>query len=145
MPSPKKKSNTKSPQRKRKYHPINTSVKKRWVKALQSGKYKQCLYYHRYGDKESCKYDVIGVLLDIYQEKRKNVYWEYKFDGWTLNNHKGDPRVLPKEVIKWAGLKFRGYIPDNTNNLNNPLCELTLMNDTGDDFKKIAKWIGEKL
>jgi len=94
---------------------MNPKIKQKWIKALRSGKYKQGIYELQNEDKFCC----LGVLCDLYT-KGTGKMW--KRDAQD---------VLPREVIKWAGL-------DSCNpTLKDHTC--TYYNDTiNSTFKQIA-------
>src|SRR5690348_18296721 len=72
---------------------MNQEIKKKWVKALRSGEYKQgtSLLYNSANETYCC----LGVLCDLYTKETKI---EYRKDGEIKE-------ILPNEVIKWAGLE----------------------------------------
>jgi len=91
----------------------------KWVKALRSGKYKQCReklcnVNGQTGEESFC---CLGVLTDLYLKDRKqqkkgpgiknfNTYtkkdmdYEHDFSKWEVDGEEG---CLPGEVAKWAG------------------------------------------
>lgn len=113
----------------------------RWVKALRSKKYKQgrgalCRFDHR---GENPQYCCLGVLTDIYQKdqhrKGKKVLNSFIKDE-LLFFGKSNYEVLPHSVIKWAKMKSNYGAFDVMD------CDsLSVMNDYGDSFAKIAKLI----
>lgn len=105
---------------------MNESVKKKWIKALNSGKYAQGKGRLRQEDNFCC----LGVLCDLYDEKG----WKKWSDGYS---YRGDSAVLPSAVSDWAGL-----INDNPNIGRGSLSNL---NDSGKTFKEIANLIEEYL
>ncbi len=109
---------------------MKTDVKKRWIEALRSGKYKQCREQLTNGKGYCC----LGVLTDLYvQEKRKATGWS-EFE---------DLATLPELVSRWAGLE------DDDPEIEG--CRLSCYNDgfkegdRGKSFKTIAKLIEEYL
>lgn len=109
---------------------MNPEVKKKWVKALRSGKYKQCISNLHRSDSFCC----LGVLCDIsgLDDWSKGNYNEYCY----LNKHD----VLPKKVSQWAGLGR-----SRTVSINNGNDSLAGLNDRGKTFKEIADIIEEQL
>lgn len=110
---------------------MNKRIKAKWIKALQSKKYKQtkCLLHDKGG------FCCLGVLTDIYI-KEKKLKWSGNPD--YSYNLKGEEYILPKVVVRWAGLKS-----------SNPEIKgeaLSQYNDTRKcEFKEIAKMIKEGL
>lgn len=126
---------------------MNPEVKKKWLKALRSGEYKQTVgVLHKKGGGFCC----LGVLTDLYL-KEKGIE-----DGW-VGEDRGDEcqvkltksgehdfeNLLPSKVASWAGLKGQ----------DNPVCgdfSLAEWNDgeggaTRKTFKKIADLIEKHL
>lgn len=119
---------------------MKDKVKKLWVKALKSGKYKQAKNYLCTGDKHCC----LGVLCELYnKEMKKNnkkTLGKLLIDVETNRRPKKvvqfgkDVSVLPKAVQKWAGMKTAvGYLPNHRH--------LADLNDCGVKFKEIAEII----
>lgn len=101
---------------------MNPDIKKLWVDALRSGKYKQGRHALRSSADNFC---CLGVLCDIYGAE-KGVEWKREVcpvDGpecYTMLRRDG---LLPFDVYEWAGLGEA-----------NPLLgdkEATSLNDTG--------------
>jgi len=95
---------------------MNPEVKKKWIEALKSGKYKQGRLTLRHTIKGEDAFCCLGVLCDLYL-KENGLQWEesplrlnavnilhniqmehmYLIDGaWG---------ILPSKVIEWAGLE----------------------------------------
>lgn len=120
---------------------MNETVKTKWCEELESGKYQQCDGYLHIGNGYCC----LGVLTDIYLKvKRKK--WDRFGSSITGIHRVGDSTdLLPKEVIKWAGLteddpKVKRHRVDGQS-----CYTLSALNDAGMDFKKIAKIIRNEL
>ena len=117
---------------------MNQDIKKLWVDALLSGKYKQGFGQNLRHDENGdvlC-HCALGVLIDIYAQEH-NITW----DNVTLKLE----AMLPKKVVEWA--EFRGsdinlneYISINKRNL--PLYK---HNDNRTGFSVIAQAINEQL
>lgn len=106
---------------------MKKSIMEKWVAALRSGKYKQTTGQLR-NEKGFC---CLGVLCNLHAEAHP------KFAAKQTDKQVYDGRceVPTNVVLNWAGMKTdTGYI-DSTGD------ELTLLNDNGDSFKKIAKII----
>jgi hypothetical protein len=98
---------------------MKKTIMNKWVKALRSGKYKQCReklcnVNGQTGEESFC---CLGVLTDLYLKDRKqqkkgpgiknfNTYtkkdmdYEHDFSKWEVDGEEG---CLPGEVAKWAG------------------------------------------
>src|SRR5690349_2303722 len=90
---------------------MQTEIKKRWLRALRSGKYQQSQKYLHKGDSFCC----LGVLCDIYLKDKKQE-WE-KHDGcFKIENGAGglEDAILPQPVRDWAGLTSENPDVDNT-------------------------------
>lgn len=118
---------------------------KKWIKALRSGKYKQGMgtlkQYNRKGEAQHC---CLGVLCELYnQEMKKNkkktlpekVYDNDSDFSYGYCRFGGKKEDLPKEVMKWSGIKNSiGKF-----NLSDVQYEtLADLNDLGKKFKGIA-------
>ncbi len=79
---------------------MKTAIKKRWVAALRSGKYKQG---KRLLKTEDGKYCCLGVLTDLYT-KSKVCSPEDKSEWESSRRIDGEGRVLPYKVRIWAGI-----------------------------------------
>ncbi len=129
---------------------MKPEIKKKWIKALESDKYKQG-YRALKKDEGFC---CLGVLCDLHREETKssdwkslelrNLQYEYLFE----RGH------LPKAVMEWAGLDSSNPIVfakdhkcmmpandfRNDGIIERPISEF---NDNGYTFKDIAKIIKE--
>lgn len=109
---------------------MKKEIKDRWVKALRSGDYPQ----GKEALAQDGKFCCLGVLCDL--AAKAGVVKEYTYDygrGPTVvYGAEGTTALLPKEVMKWAGLNTPGpHINESES--------LTGMNDTfGADFNTIA-------
>jgi len=72
---------------------MDPNIKKQWIEALRSGKYKQGRYWLRHRNEFCC----LGVLCDLHAQAT-NCEWN------TDENYLGAAQALPKEVVNWAGL-----------------------------------------
>lgn len=122
-----------------------------WVKALESGEYKQgrgCLY-----DNVSDTYCCLGVLTDVVKHqfdiKKENYFKEYG-DGIAVRNHRF---LLPFKISNFMGsMSDLGQFPEMPDDIESLAC----LNDSEYDpktFKEIAavirdiykKRFGEKM
>lgn len=80
---------------------MKASIKKRWVAALRSGKYKQGMGdLRREGFKEGeHEYCCLGVLCDLHSKTKEGRKWNDRTYG------RADTSLLPQSVQTWAGLK----------------------------------------
>lgn len=75
-------------------HKMKKNIKKLWVKALRSGKYKQGCRALRYDNMFCC----LGVLCDLHRKRTKK-----KGNIWRNNAYLGYRAGIPEDVQKWAG------------------------------------------
>jgi hypothetical protein len=149
---------------------MNQEVKKKWLEALRSGKYRQA--------KEALKVDdvsldgqvcissfcCLGVLCDLYaKELPQKAHWrdeEFCFEQMEKNYstvfdeptfipvEKCETAVLPGPVMKWAGIEGSrevGVTKPILTPRNDEVFRLTSANDSGLDFTTIANIIEEQL
>ena len=104
-------------------------IRKAWVKALRSGKYKQGRNKLRNKNNEYC---CLGVLCEL--AVKEGVIPEPKEGrrGYSYNRQAAYPPVL---VAEWAGLKVR------KGSYSNGVSDLAHDNDNGKSFDKIADTI----
>lgn len=85
---------------------MNREIKKRWVAALRSGKYRQSCGSLR---KDDC-YCALGVLCDLFVQDREHegVAWLSVLGHYAVHYEEGQPTYsydfLPQPVMNWAGL-----------------------------------------
>jgi hypothetical protein len=134
---------------------MNKNIAKKWVKALRSGKYKQGQGYLKITDHEgdSC-HCCLGVLCELYNEEQKRhkkkqmKVHEVRWEGVSAirfgqGNTERGVTVLPKNVQDWAGLKTQeGSFNDNVYTYYE---DLTVLNDGGNDFYRIADAIEDNV
>ena len=126
---------------------MRKEVMVKWVKALRSGKFKQGQgTLKQFNSKGVAQHCCLGVLCELYnQEMKKNkkkmlseTIWnndsDFSFGYCRLGGKKED---LPKEVMKWAGIRNSiGKFYDDIYPLGQPC--LADLNDIGKKFKTIA-------
>lgn len=121
---------------------MKPSIKKIWIKALTSGKYRQGKGCLKKGEKTFC---CLGVLSDLYAKKKK-VKWEKEGKDFLLFNEAG---VLPFKVKEWAGIDQTNPCVETTKDLQDKghgnKNSLAHLNDRGCTFKQIAKCIEKSL
>lgn len=119
---------------------MDKKIKKRWVAALNSGKYGQCTGQLKSGGKYCC----LGVLTELYI-KSKKIKNAWSDDGDVKLSPKGkfqSEGYLPKQIMEWAGLKEQDPMYKETT--------LSKLNDGSSEvkkrtFKQIAKIIDKNL
>ena len=112
---------------------MKLAVKRRWIKALRSGKYRQGkgqLKDEYPSGKAS--YCCLGVLCDLYNKTCKTDRWEKTFYSEDTD--------LPWTVMKWAGLDDSDPVIDIKSNQ-----EASMLNDHGSSFNEIADLIKKNL
>lgn len=117
---------------------MKKEVMEKWVKALRSGEYNQTTNYLCTDSGYCC----LGVLTDIYiietieQAPLFAKNWEeaYKDDvrEETIYIFDSENETLSKEVLEWAGMVDHCGTYSTTDKC------LTVLNDTGMTFEKIA-------
>ena len=91
---------------------MNPEIKKQWVDALRSGKYKQykgaLRGINKNGDTSYC---CLGVLCELHRKKMKKKGWQCDTNN-RLHVYAGRHSYLPNKVVKWADLEHASpYIP----------------------------------
>lgn len=81
---------------------MKPEIKKYWIKALKSGDYQQGRHYLRDGDKFCC----LGVLCDLAEkaEVLSSTVIAGHAGTWYRGRETGSKKVLPEEVLEWAGI-----------------------------------------
>lgn len=109
---------------------MNQRIKKLWIKALRSGKYKQGKFQLRKPNGQAL-FCCLGVLCDLHARTKQGNDWdESRYDGNSIE--------LPKSVVEWAGL-------DSDNPKLGRTKYATSLNDEGYDFSFIATRIEKYL
>lgn len=110
---------------------MNARIKKLWVKALRSGKYKQGIGQLRRDNGEP-KFCCLGVLCDIHAKTRQGQTWNE--DG----SYDDEDSDLPLSVVEWAEL-------DSSDPVLGTKRRASQINDAGESFEYIAKLIEKRL
>lgn len=117
------------------------AVVRRWVKALESGLYKQGQNYLAVAGKNSDKFCCLGVLCDM-AVRAKIIpapgLAKTHMDDTPHYAYNGVNNTLPKKVMKFAGISSSCGDFDTGTGKTSSLAEL---NDNGSSFKEIAKII----
>jgi len=82
---------------------MNEKIKAQWIEALRNGGYARAHGQLHLGDGFSC----FGVLCDIHAKATAGE-WELPADSKIDYRYLGCCRRIPREVLKWAGLKLNG-------------------------------------
>jgi hypothetical protein len=115
---------------------MKRSIAMKWIKALESGRYKQgqrCL--RSKDDDGNIKYCCLGVLCNI----TKTTKWKHEGRNGTLY---GEAGILPAEIAKKAGMET-GPSPTVLHGGLERKTFVTLNDLVGLNFKQIAKVIRE--
>lgn len=120
---------------------MKTEIKKKWVKALRSRKYRQIDSQLSDGDNGRC---CLGVLCDVV---KKDVHGEWVGEEFSTDSGTYDI-LLPEEVSKFCG--FRGKYRENPKiKVRGRYYNLSCLNDGEDverhSFKQIADLIEKNL
>jgi len=126
---------------------MNSKIKKLWVNALRSGKFRQGqLRLVKKDENKHLKYCCLGVLCKLYiQETGDNIFSK---DNYTFAGERYD---LPKKVKKWAGLSSdqinEDTIVSKSKNSDDGYCVglIAINDDTEIGFKGIADIIEKQL
>jgi len=113
---------------------MNQEIKRRWIEALRSDKYKQGKASLRGLDDTFC---CLGVLTDLYVQEHGKKWIERSNAFLTFFIFDGEGGVLPGSVIKWAGLNCENPVIGDFN--------LATHNDEGKSFTEIADLINQHL
>jgi len=108
---------------------MNKRIKKLWIEALRSGKFKQGFGQLRRG-RTNVRHCCLGVLCEI------------AVNQGVLNHYKGAQGLLPPEVMDWAELDDDDPMLAP---LHDPNCYAAKLNDNGHGFQNIAERIEKYL
>lgn len=127
---------------------MDKKIKKRWLKALRSGKYEQYIgALHLKGDGYCC----LGVLCDILRKDFPGLEWEetdFCPEGPgtpPIYSIFGEDAILPEEILQHAGLGAENSMVSITNKNDSHPFDLTELNDDGRTFEEIADIIEKYL
>jgi len=116
---------------------MNKKVKKLWVTALRSGKYKQGKSRLKISDGQFC---CLGVLCDLYIQKTKKGAWGERPDDTPIfigTDGNIEECVLPCEVQEWAGIDSEDpYLTHDSEGSGNRTA--ADINDHGANDKKVT-------
>ncbi|CAB4140973.1 hypothetical protein UFOVP401_47 [uncultured Caudovirales phage] len=124
---------------------MNREIKKRWVAALRSGKYRQGSGHLR---KDGC-YCALGVLCDLFVQDREHegVSWDTTFDEYYFVRYEKDQATYYYEFLNPAVMKWAGVRHENPAFWMESAEEYFTVSDLNDDqtlsFEEIATIIEE--
>lgn len=126
---------------------MKPEIKKKWLNALHSGKYKQQCEGKLQTPNGYC---CLGVLCDLYaKENNLDHQWTEYDDGVSFYFHFQDHcQFLPPTVIKWSGLSDENpVVKDEDEEVENEEYYVSLaeLNDDGYSFEYIANLIESQL
>jgi hypothetical protein len=101
---------------------MKPSVKKKWLEALRSGKYKQARGTLRKLAGRDAAFCCLGVLCELHRKAVGTGSWSEDDGHWR---YLGEISRLPREVAKWAGLE--SYNPEVS--FGGVNCRLSTLND----------------
>jgi hypothetical protein len=116
---------------------MDKRIKKLWVKALRSRKYKQGKnYLHTTSPQFVDRFCCLGVLCDL-AANRKIV--DRTVDDAGTVFYDGESQTLPRSVMKWAGIEdsIGSFVRKSDGND----IDLAALNDENMKFNKIANYI----
>ena len=113
---------------------MNQEIKRRWIEALRSGQYKQGKSCLRGLDDTFC---CLGVLTDLYVQEHGKKWIQSSNFNCNFFTFDGEGGVLPRSVIKWAGIYYENPVIGDFN--------LATFNDQGKSFTEIADLINQHL
>lgn len=115
---------------------MKTKYKRKWIKALRSGKYKQGTDYLKRGDEFCC----LGVLCDLVKDEL-GADWEIQriYHSDFVGEFLGCDNELPDDVAELVGLS--DVVGSYRALFGNKPRSLAQDNDSGKTFKQIANII----
>jgi len=115
---------------------MKKSIKKRWIAALRSGKFRQGEQMLMTDDGAYC---CLGVLCRLYTREKKK-----KFDKVVIYSR---TTWLPEEVAEWAGVDRKVGAKPFTEGFRDSLSDLNdgVYGNVSKNFNQIADIIEEKL
>lgn len=121
---------------------MNPKIKKLWIEALRSGKYRQVDGELR-GKTKSGKtgFCCLGVLCNLHAQAHP----EIAMNEFDPSRYLGAVAVLPTAVQRWADLDESGTLPTTVEFNGADYDTLYELNDDGMKFGKIANVIDQLL
>lgn len=112
---------------------MKSALKRKWVAALRSGKYKRGQDVLRNTEREVTEWCCLGVLADV-------AGCRFEKDGYLEKGRNASVWYIPPTTAKRLGIQPAGDVEDT--NIQRQLAE---KNDAGWSFKRIATWIEKNL
>lgn len=119
---------------------MKPEIKKLWIEALRSGKFKQGQGWLRQRFSSGYRHCCLGVLCEVFNAETGQGEWKESSTTW-LPFKVGDSEsaaVVPAPVVEWAGLTDANPRLGRTKHA-------AALNDTGRDFDYIADRIEKYL
>jgi hypothetical protein len=120
---------------------MDAKLKKKWLNALRSGKYKQGKNSLRQpgfaSDSEKDRFCCLGVLCDIVEPKKWKKHVSNLGPSWT---HCGKEEMPNDDLIKKFGLDNLWSRSDT----DSVAIKVAEMNDNGRSFEQIANWLEKR-
>lgn len=114
---------------------MKPAVKRAWIRALRSGKYRQGRGMLKTPKGNYC---CLGVLCDLYRKQTGKGSWEQT--DWGTQRFLDQEDMLPGAVSRWAGLRKQ------VDPMLGPHVTASSANDTKKwNFKRIAQAIQDNL
>jgi hypothetical protein len=134
---------------------MKPEVKKKWLKALRSGKYEQAQGRLH----EDSKFCCLGVLCDLHAKetgRKWKLLEEDTHGGDEEYSYMDEGDLLPKMVMRWAGLRKHATTSGNDVKIKHVadaepvedtdnITSLAELNDDGCTFEEIADFIEAQL
>jgi hypothetical protein len=115
---------------------MKINIAKKWAKALRGGQYRKARHCLRNKRGFCC----LGVLTDLYIKEHKKE-WDYNLENKQYSFMRSY-NFLPKEVVKWAGMRneFGEFYVNKEKRIS-----LYEENDKGKSFSEIADIIQDNV
>ena len=121
---------------------MNEQVKKLWLDALRSGKYKQTRgKLRRNRGKDKASFCCLGVLCNLHAEAHP----EIAAKETDPKSYMGEKELPPVKVQEWAGLDNRDPLVIVGRGWPERPSRISTLNDCGYTFKQIADLIEKQL
>lgn len=117
---------------------MKKEIKKKWVDALRSGKYRKTLGQLRSDRNCFC---ALGVLQDLYMKDNHTINWDTPDECGIIPFYSDDEFPI-SAVGDWAGIEdFREGLIE----VDGKMCLISQLNDDGKSFDEIAELIDKQL
>ena len=125
---------------------MNKDVKKKWVDALRSGRFKQGRSRLNYANESYC---CLGVLCEIAVSEGATDPARLKDGVGRSMTYGWSSTVPPDDVLEWAGIDDEPVFPARDDSMHNTWSAANKLIDLNDDqrapFEVIADWIEANL